>query len=356
MKKSGIIAAVLLLAVGALCVFSGRWPIGKPHEVTGENFRLGTYVKLRLLGEDKNFLEGELAAMDGEIVRLEGLFSVNIASSDISRLNGAGGEWVKVTPETAALVKRSLAIAALTDGAFDPAIGRIVRLWGIGTPGARVPKPAEIRAALRSKGYKEVTVRENGGECYIKTPPGLWLDLGAIAKGHVADILKEMLAADGVKRAVIDLGGNLDLVGDSPEGRPWRLGLQHPHKPRGEYFGVVEVSDRSVVTSGPYERFFEQDGVCYHHIFDPATGYPAKSDFDSVSIIDRDSALADALCTALFVMGRAKAEKFLEKNGGLAAVFVLASEDKVLVTPEARKIFRLTDKNFTVDTIGGESP
>ena len=159
------------------------------------------------------------------------------------------------------------------------------------------------------------------------------------------------MASEGA--AIIDLGGNLALIGSSPDGRPWRLGLQHPHKQRGEYFGVVNVSDGSVVTSGPYERFFERDGVRYHHIFDPATGYPAKSDLDSVSIIDADSTRADALCTALFVMGRARAEKFLEKNTDLAAVLVLASGDKVLVTPAAREIFELTDKKFTVEVIGG---
>lgn len=352
MKRGCIFAAVLLLAAGLFYLFAGGGA-ESPREAAGENFRLGTYVRLRLVGDDKKFLEKELAAADAEIVRLEALFSANIASSDISRVNRAGGEWVKVGPETADLIKRSLVIAAETDGAFDPAIGRVVRLWGIGTSAARVPDEPEIRAALRGGGYKNVKVREEDGESYVKAPDGLWLDLGAIAKGRVADILKERLVSDGVRGAIIDLGGNLALIGSSPDGRPWRLGLQHPHKQRGEYFGVVNVSDGSVVTSGPYERFFERDGVRYHHIFDPATGYPAKSDLDSVSIIDADSTRADALCTALFVMGRARAEKFLEKNTDLAAVLVLASGDKVLVTPAAREIFELTDKKFTVEVIGG---
>ncbi|MDO4562147.1 MAG: FAD:protein FMN transferase [bacterium] len=351
MKKGGIIAAALLLAAGVI-YFAAGGKTAAPAEVAGENFRLGTYVRLRLVGSDKKFLERELAAADAEMVRLEGLFSANIASSDISRVNGAGGEWVKVAPETAALIKRSLQLAAETGGAFDPTLGRLVRLWGIGTDAARVPSAAEIKGALRG-GYKNVKVKETGGASYVKVQPGQWLDLGAIAKGRIADMLRDKLTAAGVERAIIDLGGNLAVLGVSPAGRPWLLGLQHPYRPRGEYFGVVEASDRSVVTSGPYERFFEREGVRYHHIFDPATGYPARSGFDSVSVIDRDSARADALCTALFVMGRAKAEKFLENNRDIAAVVVLDSEKRVLVTPAARRVFKLTDKDFHVESIGG---
>lgn len=354
MKKGCIVAAALLLAAGVI-YFAAGGKTAAPVEVTDENFRLGTYVRLRLVGKDRKFLERELGAADAEMTRLEGLFSANIASSDISRVNGAGGEWVKVAPETAALIKRSLQIALETDGAFDPAIGRLVRLWGIGTDAARVPSAAEIKGALRSGGYKNVKVKETGGASYVKVQSGQWLDLGAIAKGRIADMLRDKLTAAGVEHAIIDLGGNLAVLGVSPAGRPWLLGLQHPYRPRGEYFGVVEVSDRSVVTSGPYERFFGREGVRYHHIFDPATGYPAQSGFDSVSVIDRDSARADALCTALFVMGRAKAEKFLENDRDIAAVFVLDSEKRVLVTPAARRLFKLTDKDFRVEVIGGDA-
>ena len=351
-KKLFLILTSMAVAAAAFWLFFARASAPELQQAHKESFRLGTFVRLSLWGGDAKKLAAELEAGDRYVADLEGKFSANIASSDIGRLNSSHGNPVEIGAETYDLLARSLEIARLTGGAFNPAIGDVVKLWKIGTPQARVPSDGEIAGALRVTSYKDIKIWQKNGKYYAQTPDGMSVDLGAIAKGRVADLLRAKFTSDGADRALIDLGGNLDVTGLSPKGRPWRLGIQAPDKKRGEYYGVVSVSDSSVVTSGPYERYFEKDGVRYHHIFDPATGRPALSDLTSVTIIDPDSTKADALCTALFVMGSAKAEKFLAKGEPIAALLVVGAKKEVLATPAAEKLFELTDKSLTLRRIG----
>lgn len=337
-------AAVLCLA--ALFVMR---PGADAEPAVSENFRLGTYVRLSLYGF--RGAERELEKGDELIKSLENLFSVNIPGSDVARVNAADGAWTEISARTAELLEASLALAELTDGAFSPSLGGVTSLWKIGTPGARVPSDEEIAEALKYTDWTKIELRGENGSHSARLPRGMRLDLGAIAKGYVADVLKSQLAADGVSRAMIDLGGNLDFIGDSPRGGPWRAGLQQPDRPRGEYFGIIEAEDMSVVTSGPYERYFEKDGVRYHHIIDPATGRPARSGLSSVTVADVNSARADALCTALFVMGSRRAPEFLEKHGDIKAVLV-TDDKQVIVTPSVEKIFRLTDAGLSLRVVG----
>ncbi len=339
-------AAAALLCVAAL--FAQRSDGGAEPAVS-ENFRLGTYVRISLY--DFRRADEELERADELIKSLESVFSVNIPSSDTARLNAAGGGWTRISAETASLIERSLEMAEFTGGAFSPALGSLSSLWRIGTPEARVPSDEEIGEALKYTDYSKIELRHEGGAWYARIPRGMALDFGAIAKGRVADILKARLASDGVKNAIIDLGGNLDFMGRPRRGGPWRAGLQHPDRPRGEYFAIIEVEDASVVTSGPYERYFEKEGVRYHHILDPATGRPARSGLSSVTVADADSARADALCTALFVMGAEGAPEFLKKHSDIKAVLV-TEEKRVIVTPAAEGIFRLTDGSFALSVLG----
>ena len=319
-------AAAALLCCAAL--FVSR-PGGGAEPAVSENFRLGTFVRLSLY--DCGNADEELAKGDELIKSLENLFSVNIPTSDVARLNAAGGAWTRIDARTAELLEASLALAELTGGAFSPALGGVTALWRIGTPEARVPSDGEIAEALKHTDYSKIELRVKDGARFARLPRGMRLDLGAIAKGCVADALKSRFAADGVRRAMIDLGGNLDFV--------------------GEYFGIIEAEDVSVVTSGPYERYFEKDGVRYHHIIDPATGRPARSGLSSVTVIDANSARADALCTALFVMGSRRAPEFLRKHGYIKAVLV-TDDKKVIITPSVEKIFRLTDESLALSVIG----
>ena len=351
------LAAVLVLAaLAARVVFSDR----KTEQVERDAYKLGTVVRISVYGQNRRLLDKAADdALERGVTRLENEFSVNIASSEISRINSAsrGGRQITVggVPyDTGYLVGRALEIARETGGAFDPTVYPIVKLWGIGTDHARVPSDAQIADARSRIGFGDVTVLKTNGTYEIKIGSQLRrqmaLDLGGIAKGYVADVLAEMLRKDGIKCALIDLGGNIYVIGEAPQGRPWKLGIQHPHKPRGEYFGTVDVEDTSVVTSGPYERFFVKNGVRYHHIFDPQTGRPARSDLESVTIVSRVSANADALCTALFVMGFNKSAAFLAKHRDIQALLV-RSDGTVFVTKGLESVFRLSDPSMKQETL-----
>ena len=349
MKKRAFYAAAAAAALFCLAaLFVSRFGVGAEPAVS-ENFRLGTYVRLSLY--DFRGAERELEKADELIKSLENLFSVNISTSDAARLNAADGAWTRIDARTAELLDMSLSLAELTGGAFSPALGGVTALWKIGTPEARVPSDGEIAEALKYTDYSKIELRVENGAHFARLPRGMRLDLGAIAKGYIAGVLKSQLAADGVSRAIIDLGGNLDFVGEPQRGGPWRAGLQQPERPRGEYFGIIEAEDTSVVTSGPYERYFEKDGVRYHHIIDPATGRPARSGLASVTVVDADSARADTLCTALFVMGSRRAPEFLRKHSYIKAVLV-AADKKVIITPSVEKIFRLTDGSLSLSVLG----
>ena len=323
-------------------------------------YKLGTIVRITAYGPDQQKLNRSLdAVMSDCITGLENEFSVNIASSEISRINQATLDNKIVTvrnvkPDTGWLVDRALEIARETDGAFDPTIYPVVRLWGIGTDHARVPSGGQIVDERRRVGWDCVSVARSGTAYEIKigspSRRRMALDLGGIAKGYVADKAAQELRSWGIKCALIDLGGNLYVLGRSPKGRPWKLGIQHPDRPRGEYFGTVEVTDTSVVTSGPYERFFVKNGVRYHHIFDPRTGWPSKSDLASVSVVSKNSAHADALCTALFVMGFDKSAAFLKKHSDIEAILV-RRDKKVFITNDLKDTFKLTDAAMKLEIL-----
>ena len=344
-------AALLIAAVLVFLIFHGSFA-GREKSAEKDAFRLGTFVRIRLYGDDEDFLSAALVSGDAEIVRLEGLLSANLPGSDISRINNAGGKFVKVERETAEVVSRAVDICKKSGGAFDPTLGALSSLWRIGTESARVPSRSEAEAAAATHDIDKVSVEKRTDGWYVKCGEGQRLDLGAIAKGYIGGMLHDYFKKIGVKRGIIDLGGNITAIGGGISGEPWHFGIQHPKKKRGEYFGVVSApEDYSVVTSGPYERFFESGGRRYHHIFDPKTGFPAESDLASVSIAERDPALADALCTALFVMGSEKALCFLSENNNIAAVLV-TNDNNVIVTPAASALFRLTDNDFRLSDSG----
>ena len=341
---AAIIASLLILA---MLVPSLREKYSEPVKAERESYKLGTVVRLTVYGSDEKKLDSALTDAMNEIDRLEGLFSVNIPSSEISKVNSSKSGRVKVGRECADITSFSLRQAKMTNGAFDPTIEPIVKLWGIGTDSPRVPSSDEIKNALKYVDYKKISVKDG----FIIKGEGQKLDMGAAAKGWIADRLAEMLKKRGIKSAIIDLGGNLSVIGESPKKRPWKLGLQHPAKPRGEYFAIVEASDTSVVTSGPYERNFTKDGHLYHHIFDTKTGYPAESDLASVTVISQNSALADTLCTGLFAMGLEKASE-LVLSEGVSAVFVSKDYKNIYVTKDISSALSLKDDTMKLHIIG----
>lgn len=292
-------------------------------------FQMDTYVTLCAYGEQA---ETALSACTAELARLEALFSVTQAESDIAHINAADGASVAIDTDTLELLAAAKALSAETGGAFDATVYPLMQLWGFGGEPS-VPDGDDIAALLPLVDMEQL-VLEDG---HASLPAGMGLDLGGIAKGYAADKLCALLGTYGVKSAMLSLGGNVSVIGTKPDGSNWRIGIRNPKDASG-IVGVVEASDCAIVTSGSYQRYFEADGKRYHHILDPDTGYPADGGLASVTIMTANGTRADALSTALFVMGEADAIRYWRVYGQGAEGFacVLVTEDgRVLYTEGA---------------------
>ncbi len=259
-----------------------------------------------------------------EMRRLEQLLSYTDVSSDVTKINRAAGKSpVRVSPETAAVIQQSLHYAALTEGVFDPTIAPLLEAWGFQGEHYRVPEPAEIEAAGALVDHSLIESDFAARKIFLPRS-GMSLDLGGIAKGYIVDGGLDLLARAGIGHALINAGGDIGILGPKPDGSSWRIGVRHPRRD-GDLIAVVSWSQKgAVVTSGDYERFFEEDGVRYHHIIDPHTGYPART-LLSVTVVAPTAVEADALSTALIVMGPQR---------GLALVESLPGVEAILVTPQ----------------------
>ena len=270
---------------------------------------MGTVCTVNAYDDGTKSLYDELFARLHEI---DETFSVTIDSSEISAINKAAGERsVSVSSDTAYVVKAALSFAELTGGAFDPTVGPLVKLWGINTDHARVPEKSEIDAVLPLINWRDVSVTDDN--TVMLKRHGMALDLGGIVKGYAADELTKILKARKVRRAIVDLGGNIFVYGKKKDGSPWRVGIKDPNDPEGVPAIVLNVANSTIVTSGVYERFFTENGVRYHHILDAKTGYPASSTLLSSTIVCESSMAADALSTSVFVLGKAGGMELLHR-------------------------------------------
>ena len=231
-----------------------------------------------------------------------------------------------VPQEVIYVLQEALRIAERTGGAFDPTIGPLVNLWDIGGDNSQVPSQQAIDHARSLVDWRLVEIDSQRGTVYLPKQ-GMALDLGGIAKGYAADELVAIAQEAGIQQALFDLGGNIYAFGTKADGTPWRVGVKDPAQPGGSPALALAVQDRSVVTSGMYERFFEQEGIRYHHILNPATGYPVWNDIQSVTIVSKSSLLADALSTSVFLLGREKGLALLESED---AEGVIIGEDKLV--------------------------
>ena len=258
-------------------------------------FAMGTYMTLTAYGESA---EEALTIAEDRIKELESLWSVTDENSDIYKVNQSGGTPTEINKETAEILQFALDMAKQTNGALDPTISPVVTAGGFISGEYDIPTEDELTDLLQNIDYEKVALEGN----LVTLPDGMQLDLGAVGKGYTGDIIAELLKEQGVTSALLDIGGNIQMVGRKPDGSRWRLGIQNPF---GEgSLGVLESEDGAVVTSGNYERYFiGEDGKQYGHIIDPSTGYPAESGLASVSIIAKEGKLCDALSTAIYVMG-----------------------------------------------------
>lgn len=315
---------VLLLLIVLLVTAWWRWR-PEPGPLQQTRLLMGTTVTIEADGLDRSRLEQAIAAAFAEMVRIEGLMSPHRPDSDVSRLSAVVNETA-VTVETAAVIAVGLTIARRSGGAFDLTLGRLKTLWGIEGETPRVPGAAEITAALQGIGAEALVVE---GTVVRKRDPQLAVDLGAIAKGYAVDRAIAVLQAHGISSGAVNAGGDLRVLGDR-QGRPWRIGIQHPRRP-GEVLTTLEAKDRAVVTSGDYERVFEHAGRRYHHLFDPHTGFPATR-CQSVTILAPAAMLADALATTVFVLGPEQGLALLRDYPGVDAL-VVAADGRLHATP-----------------------
>ena len=236
------------------------------------------------------------------------LFSKDRAGSDILKINSAGAEPVTVSPETIELLQLGSYYSELSDGRFDVTCGRVTDLWDFGSEQPSLPDGAELAAALSTVGWRGLEIDRD--DLTVRCPEGALIDVGGIAKGFIADRIRDELRSMGCGGAVINLGGNVYALG-SKRGKPFTVGVQSPYDTDG-FIGTVSVSDRSVVTAGSYQRCFTLDGRLYHHILDLSDGMPADTGIASVTVISESSADGDAIATICFLLGETDAEAFLD--------------------------------------------
>ena len=341
---SGIFLLVLIGSGVAIYLFFPQLLHPEQKEAEKSLFAMDTYINLTAYGKDS---EPALDAATDRLAELEQLWSVTDSESDIYAVNHSSGQRVSVDPLTAELLSFSLQMAEKTGGSLDPTIYPVLTAWGFTTGKNQIPADSEITALLHNVDYRKVQLAGND----VQLENGMMLDLGAVGKGYAGDLLAQTLRENGVKSALLDIGGNVQAIGDKPDGSPWRLGLRDPFS-EGT-LGILEVSDKAVVTSGNYERYFiGADGKQYGHIIDPATGYPADSGLLSVTVIAQEGKLCDALSTALFVMGLDKAAAYWQQNQNFDMILV-TEDGELYLTPGIAEHFTLDSyhSNMALHTI-----
>lgn len=309
MKK--VLFCVLLLSVCCSCTVS---------PVKATFFAMDTVMTLELYG-DKATLE----AAKEEILRLDSLFSIGKEASDVSRLNIHGE--AEIAPETAEVLAYGQEISQATGGALELTIAPLVDCWGWYDGATAMPDADALSQALSLVDGSGLTLNDNQASL---SRSGMAVDLGGIAKGYTASHVAQMLSERGVSSALINLGGNVQVLGAKPDGSDWVIGIADASDPAA-YLATLSVSDCAVVTSGDYQRYFEEDGRRYHHILDPKTGYPTDNGLHSVTVVCDDGTLADGLSTALFVMGLSQAEAFW-RSGVYEFEAVFQADEGLFVT------------------------
>lgn len=305
-----------------------------------------TVVNIKVFGnsaEQKNM--DDIQAM---LERMDMQFSRTKENGEIYAVNQAAGkEAVVVSDETMDIVKQSIKYAEEMDGLFDPTIGPLVDLWNIGSGGEQVPDQAAIDAAKSMTNYKDIIIDETAKTVKL-AKEGMVLDMGGIGKGYAADRIADYLKEQGLDSAMINLGGSsIIALGNKPNGSPWNIGLQDPDQSRGTQLGTIKITDEVIDASGVYERYFMQDGVRYHHILDPRTGFPSQNGLKSITIMSPNATDADALSTGVFLMGLEEGMKYLESLPEKVDAFFITDDNKIYATSGIKDRLKLTDPEYS---------
>jgi thiamine biosynthesis lipoprotein len=293
-----------------------------PEEYSRTVLAMDTVMNITSYGGSEELLD----SVEGRIEELDSLLSTTDENSEIYEINQNGK--ASVSADTSELISLALDFCRKTKGALDITVYPVVREWGFTTGEFKIPDDKVLKELLSHVDYTQVSLDEETGE--VSLGEGQMIDLGSVAKGYTGDEVIKLMKESGIKSALLDLGGNIQVIGSKPDGTDWHVAVQNPNG--GDYLGIVSVSDKAVITSGGYERFFTgEDGKTYWHIIDPSTGRPAEKGLISVTVIGDKGVYCDALSTSLFIMGRDGAEEFWRKYHNFEMIMV-DTDNEVTVT------------------------
>ena len=332
MKRKRKIAVILigsLLLTG--CAAQLEEIIYASKETTESIFAMDTYMTVTAYGAHGKEAVAEAVK---EIQRLDDLLSTGSEESEVTALNQNGGGIL--SEDTAYLWEKSVEAFEETKGAFDVTIYPVMKAWGFADSNFQVPEKEMLQKLIQKVDSSAAVYDEEIKN--LQLPQSVEIDFGGIAKGYTSERVAQVMKDCGVKSGMLNLGGNVELIGEKPDGSKFKVAIQSPAHD-GNYLGVLQISDMAVITSGSYERYFEEGGVTYHHIIDPATGYPAKNGLLSVTIVSQDATLADAYSTALFVMGTQEAISFWRTHTEEFDAVLLTEEGELLVTEGLQGVF-----------------
>ena len=327
-KRKIIFSVLLVLGMAIVVIFFAK---RNDRAVTKSLFAMDTYMEITAYGYRS---EEAVDAAVKEIERLDALLSTGSDSSEIVMLNR--DKTKNVSEDTAYLIKRSMELWQLTGGAFDITIYPVMRAWGFAGGEYRVPGETELAALLKHVDASGLQFDAEGNR--LTMPEDVEIDFGGIAKGYTSDRVAQICKEYGIKSAKLNLGGNVQTVGAKPDGSKWRIAIRSPYGTES-YLGVISVENKAVITSGGYERYFEEDGNIYHHIIDPKTGRPAENGLVSVTIISEDGTLADGLSTSLYVMGKDEAIAYWREHHDEFDAVLLDDAGTLYVTEGVRDCF-----------------
>ena len=340
--------AARLLIIIIFC-FSGCVKKPPPAQV---EFALGTFCSINLFEYGTNDIYLRIFSRIRDIDRSMSVMTIAAQTSDVVKINeNAGIEPVKIGHDLIEVLEQAKYYAEISKGAFDPTIEPLVRLWGIGTDSQRIPESTEIEEALALTNWQELIIDSAAGTAFLRRT-GMALDLGAIAKGYAADEAARIAREGGVKKAIINLGGNVLVIGAKSIGKKpadfvlWRIGLQDPLNERGNYIGELLVQDKSIVTSGIYERYFETEGKRYHHILSTIDGRPIQNSLLAVTIVTERSIDADGLSTSVFALGFEKGRALIESLADTEAIFIF-DDRSVSITTGLKGIFSIRSNTYS---------
>lgn len=311
MKKLKIVLSVMLSCFIFLGLYLSQT---RKKEYSATEFVLDTSCSVTFYG--RNAKEAADAVF-AELRRLDDLMSLYKSSSEVSKINAArAGEAVSVSKDTYEVLKTALEICEKSGGAFDITLAPVTMLWGFGSKDEKIPEDKELKSAVSKTGYEKISLKD--GQTVIKSEDGVKIDLGGAAKGYAGDCARKVAKSYGLTGGIIDLGGNIICFGENPKSddKKWTIGIQIPFEPSGTYEKTVVLDEGAVVTSGIYQRYFELDEKLYHHIIDPKTGYPARRDYKSVTVVLDNSLKADCLATAAYVLDKESAKTLIEQYKG----------------------------------------